>query len=167
MAAGRPSAACWLASLAADCGTRPIGATGWTHCYPLWNDTTYPVTLKLLPGAAGIKGTLKLGGSEIPVSGSATGTRLRLSGTGDHPSSGVTVTYVVEAQGLVVDRVGRLTGDVTLVSTYNWHDGRGSWTVRYPPLPLHAAAHRGLETQAALRRPCRRPRPAAREAGQQ
>lgn len=115
-------------------------AIGWTHCYPLWNDRTYDVRLELVPGGGGVEGVLGLGGEGIPVSGAATGSRLRLSGSASPPSSGVTVTLVVEAPALTVDRVGRMTGDVTLVSTYNWHDGRGIWTVRYPPLPLYAVA---------------------------
>ena len=67
----------WTGSVA----IRTCDATGWTHCYPLWNDTTYPVTLNLVPGAGGVEGTLKLGGSTIPVSGAITGNGVRLSGT--------------------------------------------------------------------------------------
>ncbi|HUR19933.1 MAG TPA: hypothetical protein VMZ90_03940 [Vicinamibacterales bacterium] len=118
---------------------RTCERTGWTHCYPLWEDQTYPITLTLLPGAGGVEGMLNLGGSEIPVSGTRNGSGVKLAGVGTHQGSGVTTTYAVESEGLVVDRVGRLTGDVTLVSTYNWHDGR-VYTVRYPPLPLYAAA---------------------------
>ena len=118
---------------------RTCEATGWTHCYPLWEDETSPVMLSLAPGAGGVEGILKFSGASIPVTGSAAGGSIRLSGTHSHVSSGVTVTYVVDAARLTVDRVGRLTGDVTMVSSYNWHDGRGTWTVRYPPMPLHAA----------------------------
>jgi len=125
----------WTGSVA----VQTCEATGWTHCYPLWENETSPVTLSLVLGAGGVEGTMKFGGSAVSVTGSVAGNTVRLSGLGTHLGSGVTTTYVMETDGLSVDRVGRLTGDVTLVSTYNWHDGR-VYTVRYPPLPLHAAA---------------------------
>lgn len=134
--AASPSAGTWTGTIS----IQSCEATGWTHCYPFWNDTTYPLTLKLSPGTGGVEGTLTISGQTIPVSGSVTGSSLRLSGSASPPSSGVNVTYVVEAAGLVVDRVGRLIGDLTLVTAYAWHDGRGIWTVRYPPLPLYAVA---------------------------
>ena len=126
----------WTGSIA----VRTCETTGLIHCSPLSEGETYRFTLDLGPGGSGVEGTMNLGGTTIPVTGARTGSGVNLSGTAAPQASGVTRTYVVEANGLVLDRVGRLTGDVTLVSTYAWHDGRGVWTSRYPPLPLHAAA---------------------------
>jgi hypothetical protein len=113
-------------------------ATGWTHCYPLWENEKYGVTLTLSPGGQGVTGILDIG-PDIPVTGSTSGEGTRLTGTVTTQSSGSTTTYVVETSSLAVDRVGRLTGSVTLTAQWNWNDGRVS-LVKYPPLPLYFAA---------------------------
>ena len=112
---------------------------GWTHCYPFWEDTTYPLTLELTQAGGVVSGTISMAGG-IPVTGTVAGPTVRLSGSAAKPASGVNVTYAVESDGLVVDRVGRLTGSLRFVATYDWHDGRGTWTVSYPAIPLHSVA---------------------------
>jgi len=113
---------------------------GWPHCFPFWGDTTYSLVLELTQNSGTVAGTLKLGGTSIPISGAAAGSAVTFSGTSSPASSGVNVTYRVETDGVQIDKVGRLTGTLRFVSTYDWHDGRGFWTVTYPAIPLHAVA---------------------------
>jgi hypothetical protein len=113
---------------------------GWSHCFPFWEDTTYSLVLELTQTAGTVAGTLTLSGAAIPISGTATGSTVRFSGIATPASSGVNVTYRVETDGVQVDKVGRLTGTLRFVSTYDWHDGRGLWTVTYPAIPLHSVA---------------------------
>jgi hypothetical protein len=133
------SSASWVGTWTGRVPIRSCEMIGSTHCTPLWQDTTYPVVLTLAPGPSGVQGTLKLSGTTIPVAGTASGDTVRLAGTGLHPGSGGTMTYEVRAEALVSDRVGRLTGNLMLLSTLNLNDGRVQ-TVRYPPIPLYSAA---------------------------
>lgn len=115
-------------------------AQGWTHCYPFWDDTTYPLTFELSQAGGSVSGTVKMSGSTIPVSGVVAGDTVTFAGTSSPASSGVDVTYRVETDGVRLDKVGRLTGTLRLVATWAWHDGRGTWTVSYPAIPLHSVA---------------------------
>lgn len=126
----------WTGQIPADVCT----ATGWTHCYPMWGDTTYPVTFDLVQTGSTLSGEVQLGGSTLPVTGTMSGATVRLSGATPHPSSGVDVNYSLQADALVIDRVGRLTGSLAFVATYDWHDGRGQWKVEYPAIRLHSVA---------------------------
>ncbi len=115
-------------------------ATGWTHCYPMWGDTTYPVIFDLVQTGNTVSGEIQLGGSTLPVTGTVSGATVRLGGATPYPSSGVDVNYSLLADAIVIDRVGRLTGSLVFVATYDWHDGRGQWKVEYPAIRLHSVA---------------------------
>jgi hypothetical protein len=104
-------------------------ATGWTHCFPFWDDTTYPLTLQLVQSGGAVSGTVSMSGSAIPV-----------SGTASPPQSGTTMTHRLETDGLQMDKLGRITGTLRLVTTWEWKDGRGTWVVSYPAIPLHSVA---------------------------
>lgn len=115
-------------------------AHGWTHCYPFWDDTTYPLTLELIQATGVVSGTVKMSGTTIPVTGTVGGDVVTFAGTASPPSSGVNVTYRVDTDGVQLDKLGRLTGALRLVASWEWHDGRGTWTVSYPAIPLHSVA---------------------------
>ena len=115
-------------------------AQGWTHCYPFWDDTTYGLTLELAQAGSTVSGAVKMSGTSIPVSGTVAGDIVTFAGTASPASSGVTTTYRVETDGVQLDKVGRLTGSLRLVATWEWKDGRGTWTVSYPAIPLHSVA---------------------------
>lgn len=115
-------------------------AQGWTHCYPFWDDTTYPLAFELTQAAGTVSGVVKMSGTTIPVSGVVAGDIVTFVGSASPASSGVNVTHRIETDGVKLDKVGRLTGTLRLVSTWDWHDGRGIWTVSYPAIPLHSVA---------------------------
>jgi hypothetical protein len=113
---------------------------GWPRCFPFHVDEIQRMTLVLEQGLNGLAGTLKVGGTTIPVGGTGNGSSMQLVGSASPASSGVNVTYTIETASLATDRVGRLNGSLSLTATYDWHDGRGTWVVKYPALPIEFGA---------------------------
>jgi hypothetical protein len=113
----------------------PSGA----FCWPLRPNQLYGLTITLLQSGA-VEGTLKFSSISVPVSGSISGNHVRLSGSTIALISGGSIAYSVEAQALLLDRVGRLTGDFDLVATFRNDNEPGTSVIRYPALPLYFVA---------------------------